>query len=147
MAKWMSLNLIKLCVGCDSIQDLEGWIAANAMAARSGGVDYEQVATTRMMPKRRAEMDGGSLYWVIKGQIACRQRILDLRPFTDGDGVGRVHIVLEQTVVAVKPRRHRAFQGWRYLESKDAPEDLAGGADTGAMPEAMKRELAELGLL
>jgi len=147
MAEWMSLNLIKLCVGCDSIQDLEGWIAANADAARSGGFAYEQVATTRMMPKRRGEMDGGSLYWVIKGQIACRQRILDLRPFTDGDGVGRVHIVLDQTVVAVKPRRHRAFQGWRYLEAKDAPEDLAGAADTGDMPEAMKRELADLGLL
>lgn len=143
----MPLNLIKLCVGCDSIEDLEGWIAANARIARSSGGAYEQVATTRMMPKRRADMDDGSLYWVIKGQIACRQRILDLRPFTDGEGIGRVHIVLDQTVVAVKPRRHRAFQGWRYLDAKDAPEDLAGGADTGDMPEAMKRELVDLGLL
>lgn len=143
----MPLNLIKLCVGCDSIQDLEGWIAASAVAARDAGVDYEQVTTTRMMPKRRAELEGGSLYWVIKGQIACRQKILELRPFTDGQGVGRVHIVLEPNVVSLKPRRQRAFQGWRYLEAADAPEDLAGGVETGAMPEAMKRELAELGLL
>lgn len=143
----MPLNILKLCVGCDSIQDLESWIAANAMAARSGGFDHEQVATTRMMPKRRDALQGGSLYWVIKGQIACRQLILDFRPFTDGQGIGRTHIVLEPTVVALKPRRHRAFQGWRYLEASDAPEDLAGSADTGAMPEAMKRELADLGLL
>lgn len=144
---YMALNLIKLCVGCDSIEDLEGWISASAMAARDAGVDYEQVATTRMMPKRREELEGGSLYWVIKGQIACRQHILELRPFTDGQGIGRTHIVLEPTVIALKPRRHRAFQGWRYLEAAAAPEDLAGGAETGAMPEAMKRELAELGLL
>lgn len=143
----MPLHMIKLCVGCDSLQDLESWINANAMAARSSGGVYEQVATTRMMPKRKDEMHGGSLYWVIKGQITCRQRILGFRPFTDGQGIGRTHILLDQTVVAVKPRRHRAFQGWRYLDAADAPQDLAGAADLGDMPEKMKRELADLGLL
>jgi hypothetical protein len=101
------------------------------------------------MPKRcDALLDGGSLYWVIRGQVACRQRLLSVRPFTDGDGIGRCHLVLEPVVIAVEPRPCRPFQGWRYLEGKDAPRDLGRrSGDLAIMPETMRRELAELGLL
>ena len=145
----MSLHLIKLCVGCETVSDLEEWIEENRAHHRRLGRAYEQTHTTRMMPKRLdALLDGGSLYWVIKGQIACRQRLLCVRPFTDGEGIGRCHLVLEPVVVAVQPRPCRPFQGWRYLERSDAPRDLGRAAgDIAAMPEAMRRELADLGLL
>ena len=102
-----------------------------------------------MVPKRSEELrDGGSLYWVIRGEIMCRQRLLDVRPFVDKEGVGRCHLVLEPKLILVEPRPWRAFQGWRYLAAKDAPRDLdraAPGAKN--MPEALRRELSELGLL
>jgi hypothetical protein len=145
----MALNLIKLCVGCDSIQELEGWIKQRMKEKRKRGEKLEHIHRTRMAPKRAAELvDGGSLYWVIRGEIACRQRIRDLRPFRDKDGVGRCGIVLEPKVVPVDPRPFRAFQGWRYLAAKDAPPDLEKAApETKAMPEKLRRELRELGLM
>lgn len=145
----MALHLIKLCVGCDSITDLEEWIEENRAHHQRLGRDYEQTHTTRMVPKRVEELlDGGSLYWVIKGQVAARQKLLDVRPFTDGEGIGRCRLVLEPKVVTVEPRPYRPFQGWRYLIDKDAPRDIDGKAgDLAKMPEDMRRELAELGLL
>ena len=150
------LHLIKLCVGCDSVRDLEDWIkeklksrGANGPAGRSGGSKRQRNHTTRMVPKRAAEIvDGGSLYWVIRGQIMCRERILDIRPFTDREGVGRCHIVLDCKPVLVEPRPYRAFQGWRYFEAKDAPRDLDRAAPGARdMPEDLRRELRDLGLL
>ena len=145
----MALNLIKLCVGCDSIQELEGWIKQRMREKRKHGEKLEHIHRTRTAPKRAAELvDGGSLFWVIRGEIACRQRIRDLRPFRDKDGIGRCAIVLEPKVVPVDPRPFRAFQGWRYLAAKDAPRDLEKAArGTKAMPEKLRRELRELGLM
>ncbi len=146
----MPLHLIKLCVGADSLQDMEEWIAERLAAQRARGQAAEQTHRTRMVPKRVAELvDGGSLYWVIKGQVSARQQILAVRPFTDDDGVGRCHIVLEPTLVPVMPRPHRPFQGWRYLPDVDRPADLVGaaGAAIAEMPEPLRRELRELGLL
>ncbi|MGO4571083.1 DUF1489 family protein [Microvirga sp. 2TAF3] len=145
----MSLHLIKLCVGCESITDLEEWIEENRVHHRRLGRDYEQTHTTRMMPKRGDELlDGGSLYWVIKGHVACRQRLLDVRPFTDADGIGRCRLILEPKVIPVEPRPYRPFQGWRYLNGKDVPRDIdLKAGDLAKMPEDMRRELAELGLL
>jgi hypothetical protein len=146
----MTLHLIKLCVGADSIADLEGWIGERMAEKRRRREPVEQTHTTRMVPKRVADLlDGGSLYWVIRGQVACRQRLMDIRPFVDGEGIGRCHLVLDPRVVAVAPRPRGAFQGWRYLEPKEAPPDLgrAAAGDLGRMPEALRRELAELGLL
>ncbi|MDB5512304.1 MAG: lysophospholipase [Enterovirga sp.] len=144
----MALHLIKLCVGCDTIEDLEAWIVERRRLA-GATTAYEHIHTTRMVPKRHeALVDGGSLFWVIKGQLACRQRLLAVRPFTDGEGVGRCRLALEPVVVPVRPRPYRPFQGWRYLEPDDAPPDLAGGdAGLAVLPEPMRRELAELGLL
>ena len=99
-----------------------------------------------MVPKRRAEvLDGGSLYWVIKGFIAVRQRLLDIRPFVDKEGVSRCHLAYDKDLVVVRPQPRRAFQGWRYFEPKDAPRDI--GKSGAGMPDKLRRELAELGLL
>jgi len=145
----MALHLIKLCVGCDSVRELEDWIRERLREKRKRGEPREHVHTTRMAPKRAAELlDGGSLYWVIRGELACRQRLRDVRPFRDRDGISRCRLVLDPKVVLVRPRGWRAFQGWRYLEAKDAPADLDRAAPgTAVMPEPLRRELRELGLL
>jgi hypothetical protein len=145
----MTLHLIKLCVGCDSVQDLEDWIKLKLKEKKRKGQKPEHIHTTRMVPKRADELtDGGSLYWVIKGQVSCRERILDIRPFVDKEGIGRCRIVLDGKVVPVEPRLFRAFQGWRYYPEKDAPRDLTRAAPGIAkMPEQMRRELREMGLL
>jgi hypothetical protein len=134
----MTLHLLKLCVGADSIADLEHYQA---------GRQRPPVHVTRMAPRRDEELlDGGSLYWVIKGQIAARQALQGIEPFVDADGIGRCRLVLDSTIVRVRPRPFRAFQGWRYLAAKDCPPDL-GAQDVAEMPEALRTELAALGLL
>jgi hypothetical protein len=143
------LHLLKLCVGADSIADLESWIEENRLLHQRLGRPYRQFHTTRMLPKRRDEIIGhGSLYWVIKGYLSARQPILAIEPFTGSDGIQRCHIVLEPVVTPVRSRPCRPFQGWRYLAAKDAPPDLGGG-QSGVldMPEEMQRELRSLGLL
>jgi hypothetical protein len=138
----MALHLIKLCVGAESIADLQAWIRQRRL--RNADVHAH---VTRMTPKRGEELlDGGSLYWVIKGQLCARQKLIGLEPFVDSAGIKRCALQLDDAVVAVAPRPYRAFQGWRYLEPKDAPPDLsaAAGAD---MPEELRRQLSELGLL
>jgi hypothetical protein len=145
----MPLHLIKLSVGTDSVADLEDWIQQKLKAQKRRGKKPERIHPTRMVPKRADELiDGGSIYWVIRGQIMCRERILDIRPFTDKDGIGRCRLVLDPKCVLVEPRPRSAFQGWRYLEDKEAPRDLSRAAPGAAkMPEQMRRELRELGLL
>jgi hypothetical protein len=145
----MPLHLIKLCVGCVSVQDLEDWIKEKLREKKRRGEKPERIHTTRMVPKRADELlGGGSLYWVIRGEILCRERLLAIRPFVDRDGIGRCRLVLDKKLVLVQPRPYRAFQGWRYLAAKDAPRDLDRAAPgAAAMPETMRRELRELGLL
>jgi hypothetical protein len=145
----MPLHLIKLCVGCDSVRDLQDWIKQRLKEKRRRGEKPEHIHRTRMVPKRAEELtDGGSLFWVIRGEITCRQRIRDVRPFRDKDGVGQCALVLDPKVVLVAPRPFRAFQGWRYLAAKDAPRDLAKAAPgASAMPEKLRRELSQLGLM
>lgn len=144
----MSVHMIKLCVGAESIEDLEGWIAQRIETRRSRGEPEEQVHVTRMTPKRREELlEGGSLYWVIRGLVQCRQRLVDLRPVTGDDGVSRCALVLEPRLVPVDPRPRAPFQGWRYLKAEEAPRDLLDGEAEGEMPPEMVRELSELGLL
>jgi hypothetical protein len=143
------LNLIKLCVGCDSVKDLEHWIAKRLKERTKRGLSREHMHRTRMVPKRADELrDGGSLYWVIRGEVLCRQRLIDVRPFVDKAGIGQCYLVLEPKLILVEPRPRRAFQGWRYLASENCPRDLdraAPGAKN--MPETLRRELRELGLL
>jgi hypothetical protein len=103
-----------------------------------------------MTPKREEEiLAGGSLYWVIRGEIAAREKIIAIEPFRDKDGIGRCRIVMQPKVFTVSPRPMRPFQGWRYLKPGDAPPDLGKTTEKGvaAMPEPMRRELRDLGLL
>ncbi len=143
----MALHLIKLCVGCDGIEDLADWIAATLAEKKRRGLEPAHVHRTRMMPKRVAEiLDGGSLYWVIKGQIRVREKILDLRAVTDAAGVSHCDIVLSADLVEVEARPYRPFQGWRYFDPAVAPRDLIG-EETADLPIEFLRELAGLGLL
>jgi hypothetical protein len=142
----MTLHLIKLCVGCDSIEDLAEWIDYRLAEARKAGRPPEHYHVTRMMPKRVTELlDGGSLYWVIKGSVQVRQRLLDIRRFVDDEGIGRCRLVLEPKLVPTEWQPKRPFQGWRYLESKEAPADLKAGRGDD-LPQELRVELAELGL-
>ncbi|WP_420961987.1 DUF1489 family protein [Brucella sp. IR073] len=145
----MPLHIVKLCVGCDSIEDLAAWIDFRLEEKRAAGELPEQFHTTRMVPKRIDELlDGGSLYWVIKGNIQCRQRLTDIRPFTDTDGIQRCHLVLEPRLVLTEWQPRRAFQGWRYLKENEVPADLSNGAKgRAALPMELRQELAALGLL
>ncbi len=145
----MTLHMLKLCVGVETIDDLAGHIAMRAETARRAGQDFEQRHPTRMVPKRADEIvDGGSLYWVIKGQVQVRQKLLAIRPFTDGEGIKRCHLVLEPSLVPTVWQRKRPFQGWRYLKPEDAPADLDGDRSAEAgLPSDLRRELTDLGLL
>jgi hypothetical protein len=145
----MPLHLIKLCVGADSLEDLRDWMAARFREAEKRGRSGRHAHVTRMVPKRAGELlEGGSLYWVIKGLIAARQGLLEIEPFRDANGIGRCRLWLDEDVVAVAPRPMRAFQGWRYYDPKDAPPDLdMRQPGLAEMPEALRRELATLGLL
>ncbi|MDH3195780.1 MAG: DUF1489 family protein [Hyphomicrobiales bacterium] len=145
----MTLHLVKLCVGVDTVEDLQGWITFRLQEKRRAGETPEQFHTTRMMPRRGDELlDGGSLYWVIRGNVQVRQQLLELRPFRDADGIRRCKLVLEPKLVLTEWQPRRAFQGWRYLAPKDAPRDIGGDeARIAALPPKLRRELAELGLL
>ncbi len=144
----MSLHLIKLCVGADTIEDLRGWVSQRSLLAIAAGMEPHSVHTTRMFPKRTEELlDGGSLYWVIKGQVQARQKILDIKSFKGDDGISRCDLVLGPEVIETSPAPKRPFQGWRYLKDEEAPRDLGGGGPSDEMPSDLRRELAELGLL
>jgi len=139
------INLIKLCVGADAIEDLTGWQAT----ARAKGPDGLPRHVTRMWPKRAEEvLNGGSIYWVFKGLVLCRQRILRLDEVEGADGILRCGIVLDPTPVRVAPTQRRPFQGWRYLPPEDAPRDLRNSRrEEDSLPPAMQSALAEIGVL
>ena len=146
----MPLHLIKLCVGCDSVKDLREWVAERIKTAKKKNQPPHHIHVTRMMPKRVEEiLAGGSLYWVIRGEIAAREKLIAVEPFRDKDGIGRCRLVMQPKVISVSPRPMRPFQGWRYFEADAAPPDLTRSAASGvaAMPEPMRRELRDLGLL
>jgi hypothetical protein len=144
------IHLIKLCVGVDNAAELIAWQAQRLKAMKRAGKTAELVHRTRHMPKRRDEvLDGGSLYWVIKGSILLRQRIVDLREEVDSEGRPRCGIVFDPVLVATRPQARRAFQGWRYLPVEDIPPDLPANeaAVLAEMPAKMRSELAALALL
>lgn len=141
-----TVHLLKLCVGADGVEDLAAW--QTTPAAR--GPDGLPVHTTRMWPKRAAEvLAGGSLYWVFRGVILARQRVLRLDERRGADGILRCGIVLDPRLVRTEPAPRRPFQGWRYLEPEAAPRDLAQGTAApgeAALPPRMLAALADLGV-
>ena len=146
----MPLHIIKLAVGCESVKELKSWVAERIRTAKQKGLPPHHIHITRMTPKRVDEvLDGGSLYWVIRGEIAAREKLIAIEPFRDKDGIGRCRLVMQPKVIPVMQRPMRAFQGWRYFTEDAAPADLgkAAAASVAAMPEPMRRELRDLGLL
>src|SRR3954466_3941920 len=145
----MPLHLIKLAVGCDSLKELKGWVADRMKTAKQKGLPRHHIHITRMTPKRDAELlAGGSLYWVIRGETAAREKIIAIEPFRDKDGIGRCRLVMQPKVTAVSPGPMCASQGWRYFGPDAAPPDLGkAAASVAAMPEPLRRELRDLGLL
>ena len=147
----MTLNIIKLCVGADSVEDLATWQAGRLRTMKSAGEKKPRIYhTTFQSPKRRDEvLDGGALYWVIKGVIQVRQPIIGFGEGTKDNGSPCCLIYLANELIQVRPTPRRPFQGWRYLDGADAPPDLKGGKanQIAEMPAALRRELANLGLL
>ncbi len=139
------LHIMKLAVGIRDLAHLQSVQAARLAA------DPPLRHRTRNFPRRAAEVvDGGSIYWVVSGAVLVRQRILEIAEAQWEDGSACAALVLDPALVPVAGRPVRAFQGWRYLEAAAAPPDLAAiavaeGAEQ--MPEPMRRELRELGLL
>lgn len=143
-----SLNLLKLCVGPSNVEDLAKRIEQNVLLPRKQGLDIENIHTTRMVPNRVEELlDGGSIYWIIKGLLCVRQPLLDIRKFTDDDGIKRCHLVFEPTLIRVEPRPMRAFQGWRYLKGEDAPKDLFFGENDNSLPAPIAIAVREYGVI
>ncbi len=145
----MTVHLLKLCVGVDDLDDLRDWHQRRQRVAEKTGEPFTLRHVTRSTPRRAAEvLDGGSLYWVIRGVIQARQPVLDLEATVRSDGQPACAIVMAPELVETEWRPHRAFQGWRYLETRDAPRDIKSGRRRGdKLPAEMERELRELGLL
>ncbi|MDA9230923.1 DUF1489 domain-containing protein [Alphaproteobacteria bacterium] len=139
----MTVHMVKLCVGAEDISDLVHW------QGRLQSTYKRVFHTTRMVPKRVPDLlEGGSIYWVIKGQIRVRQPILDVEDFIDDSGIRRCHLMLDPLLVETRLMARRPFQGWRYLQPEDAPTDLPQGLEVDAdMPETLRNELLEMGLL
>lgn len=132
------LHLTKVAVGCPDIATL-----ATRLAARAEG--GEVTITTRYRPKRADEVIGGSIYWIISHQLVARQTILGFETAPDGQ---RISIRLDARLVEVVPQPRRAHQGWRYLEGKDAPPDIAADeSGVGELPPDLRADLAGLGLI
>lgn len=141
------VHVVKLCVGADSIEDLASWQAMQMKAARARRAPrIAPVCGTRAWPKRAQDiLAGGSLYWVIKGVILVRQRIVAIDEVTDDHGQ-RCGFYLDPELVRTAPAPRRAFQGWRYLEPGDAPADLEALRNQGGdLPDALRAELMALG--
>ncbi len=141
----MTVHLQKLSVGSESIQTLADWQAHIVALRQKQGLSAHHVHVTRMFPKRRDDiLDGGSIYWVIKGNILCRNRIVALEETTK-NGHRACAILMEPDLIPVLPLARRAFQGWRYLQDGDQPSDITaveGGAD---LPPAFQAKLLDLG--
>lgn len=141
--KWT--NLVKLSVGTENIEGLAAWQQSRA----AKGPDGLPRHVTRMWPKRETEvLSGGSIYWVIKGAIQCRQRIIRLDEVIGSDGVRRCGIVLEPELIPTQTSQRRPFQGWRYLAAEDSPPDIPKGREgEAALPKELNLALAEIGVI
>lgn len=139
------INLLKLSVGTESVDDLAAWQKIRAAELPDGHPRH----VTRMFPKRVDEiLAGGSIYWVIKGQIQARQKILRLDEVFGGDGIRRCAIILDPELRATSVSPRRPFQGWRYLQPEDSPPDLPKSrASEDTLPATLSQALADIGVL
>ncbi len=142
----MVVHLIKLAVGSDSVEDLKAWQDHTVAERRRAGLSANPTCATRLAPKRREDvLTGGSLYWVIRGAVAVRQRVVGLDEAVGRDGVRRCCLILDRALTPTAPQPRRAFQGWRYLEPADAPPDVSAGDAHHDLPESLRRALWDAG--
>ena len=140
------IHMIKLCVGVSTLEELEGYRDERAHWWDADYGEEVHVHRTRMMPKRATEMEGqSSIYWVISGQVVCRQPILRLVRYTNAEGIDYCDIIMSRDMICTVPYPKRPFQGWRYLRPEDAPPDV--GANENAESLALAADLAKLGLI
>ena len=138
----------KLAVGIATVDALR-----RRVAQRIAGKAGKHIVLTRMMPVQKdALLAGGSMYWVIAGQVRARQRIVSMDSFGGkgggkGKGPKRCRITLDPEVVETECVPRKPFQGWRYLRNDEAPRDLTVLEPVAGLDPAFHRELAELGLL
>lgn len=139
-----TVHMLKLSVGTDDVADLAAWQTTKRAQSDDGLPRH----ITRMWPKRGEEiLNGGSIYWVIKGVILCRQPILRLDEYIGGDGIRRCAITCKPGLIRVEATPKRAFQGWRYLAVDDAPRDLRQGQqEEEALPPELSKALAAIGV-
>lgn len=139
------INLIKLSVGSESFESLAAW----QQTKRAQTADGYPRHVTRMWPKREKDiLNGGSIFWVVKGVLTCRQRIIRLDEVIGSDGIRRCAIVSDPELVRVQSALKRPFQGWRYLKPEDSPPDLPEGREREEpLPVELNRALAEIGVL
>lgn len=143
----MPQHLIKLSVGTQSPEMLYIWQEQRSYIDEEGQQVVAHV--TRNRPKREKEvLDGGSLYWIVKGQIVARNEVVGLEDVESSDGKKRCAIILKMPAVETFPKRHKIFQGWRYLDEANAPDDMPKGQKGfSEMPAEMVMDLKELGLI
>ena len=143
----MALHLQKLSVGSESLKSLQAWQSRQAQLRMQKGLSAHNQHVTRMFPKRKdALLDGGSIYWVIKGLIQCRNRLVDLQETQTEDGRKACAIIMDPVLIPVIPTPKRPFQGWRYLTDSDAPRDLIGAGESGELPSDLRLRLINLGV-
>ncbi len=146
----MSVHLLRMAAGLDTVAGLRERQAERLRNYKNFSGKRGVLQTyTRNVPKRADELiDGGSIYWVLKKHIRARQRILGVSREIDDEGRAFCLIRIDPELILVEPRAHRAFQGWRYLPSDDAPPDLgANAAEEVELPTDMANELRSLGLI
>ena len=143
------VNLVKLCVGITTINQLEQLQSMRRGEYVKAGRPPVNIHITRNKPKRSNEIiNSGSLYWVIRRQIRVRQKIIRIDDIEDAEGRKKCCLVLDSDLIKTEHRAYRPFQGWRYLELSDAPADLSNNQKAGSeMPSEMEEELRGLGLL
>ena len=143
------VNLVKLCVGITTINQLEQLQSMRRGEYVKAGRPPVSIHITRNKPKRSKEIiNSGSLYWVIRRQIRVRQKIIRIDDIEDAEGRKKCCLVLDSDLIKTEHRAYRPFQGWRYLEQSDAPADLSNNQKAESeMPSEMEEELRGLGLL
>ena len=142
------LHLVKMAVGIDSVQHLSAVQKKRLNTNLNAGLGPLLQFVTRNRPKRFEEiLAGGSMYWIIKGAIRVRQRILGLDPVVDHEGRKACAIRFDPELVETEAQPYKPIQGWRYLEDKEAPPDRLGEDGSEDLPPSLRAELKELGLL
>ncbi len=104
---------------------------------------------TSRKPSRVDEMlASGSVYWIIKKMVLCRQAIIGLEQIQEEDEKPSYLIFCETDLVRTQALERKPFQGWRYLEASSAPKDIGplGGADDD-VPAELEQDLRAAGLL